>query len=99
MPRLVDLSHPVAHGLITDPGLPAPVVGEHVSREASRGLRGRHDFPIGRSDAIANTAPFHRLADGADRAGLALESLANLPGRVGVRAMGTFPLRAFAIVA
>jgi len=88
MPRLVDLSHTVEHGLVTCPGLPAPVVSEHLSREASRGRYAEGTtFHIGRIDMIANTgtyldAPFHRFADGADLAGLALESLANLPGVV-----------------
>jgi arylformamidase len=34
--RLIDLSHTVEDGLVTYPGLPAPVIGLHLSREASR---------------------------------------------------------------
>jgi len=88
MTRLIDLSHAVRHGLVTYPGLPAPVVGEHLSRSASR----EHyapgtEFQIGRIELVANTgtyvdAPFHRFAAGVDLAHLPLESLADLPGLV-----------------
>ncbi|MBV8063230.1 MAG: hypothetical protein JOY51_06515, partial [Nevskia sp.] len=36
--RLVDLSHTVEHGMITYKGLPAPLICDHLSREASRAL-------------------------------------------------------------
>jgi arylformamidase len=84
----VDLSHPIESGMITYPGLPAPVIGEHLSREASRErYGGLSEFHIGRIEMVANTgtyvdAPFHRYADGADLAGLALSSLADLEGVV-----------------
>jgi kynurenine formamidase len=87
-PRLVDLSHVVADGLVTYPGLPAPVVGDHLSREASRGRYAEGTtFHIGRIEMIANTgtyldAPFHRFAAAPDLADLALAQLANLPGIV-----------------
>jgi arylformamidase len=84
----VDLSHPIESGMITYPGLPAPVIGEHLSREASRErYGGLSEFHIGRIEMVANTgtyvdAPFHRYAGGADLAGLALASLADLEGVV-----------------
>jgi kynurenine formamidase len=98
-PRLVDLSHVVADGLVTYPGLPAPVVADHLSREASRGHYAEGTtFHIGRIEMVANTgtyldAPFHRFAASADLADLELAQLANLPGVVadappGVRAIG-----------
>ena len=34
--KLIDLTHAVAHGLITYKGLPAPVICDYLSREASR---------------------------------------------------------------
>jgi kynurenine formamidase len=81
---LIDVSHTVEHGMITYKGLPAPVICDFLSREASR----RHyapgtEFLIGRIDMVATTgtyvdSPFHRFADGADLAGLPLNSLANL---------------------
>ena len=88
MRRLVDLSHIVEDGMITYPGLPGPVISDHLSREASRERYAPGtEFQIGRIDMVANTgtyldAPAHRWADGADLAGLALESLALLPGIV-----------------
>jgi kynurenine formamidase len=84
----VDLSHPIESGMITYPGLPAPVITEHLSREASRERYGEGtEFHIGRIEMIANTgtyldSPFHRYAGGTDLAGLALSSLADLEGVV-----------------
>jgi kynurenine formamidase len=86
MPRLIDLSHVVEDGMITYPGLPGPVITDHLSREESRERYAPGtEFHIGRIDMVANTgtyldAPSHRWADGVDLAGLALESLALLPG-------------------
>jgi arylformamidase len=86
MTKFVDLSHEVEHGMVTYRGLPAPVVGEHLSREASRALYAEGtEFHIGKIEMVANTgtyldAPFHRFADGRDLAALPLDSLANLEG-------------------
>jgi kynurenine formamidase len=88
MSRLVDLSHTVADGLVTYPGLPAAVVGEHLSREASEARYAPGtSFRIGRIEMIANTgtyldAPSHRFAGAPDLSELRLESLADLPGVV-----------------
>src|SRR3954465_7736057 len=85
MPRLLDLSHVVEDGMVTYPGLPGPVITDHLSREASRERYAPGtEFQIGRIDMVANTgtyidAPAHRWADGVDLAGLPLESLALLP--------------------
>ena len=35
--RLIDVSHEIESGMITYPGLPAPVVSDYLGREASRG--------------------------------------------------------------
>ncbi len=92
--RLVDLSHPIHHGLVTYPGLPAPEISEHLSREASAGKYAPGvTFQIGRISLVANTgtyldSPWHRYADGADLAGLPLEVLVELEG-VLLRATGT----------
>jgi len=86
MSRFVDLSHEVEHGMVTYRGLPAPVIGEHLSREASRALYAEGtEFHIGKIEMVANTgtyldAPFHRFADGRDLAALPLASLADLEG-------------------
>ena len=83
-PRLLDVSHEIEHGMVTYKGLPAPIVCDYLSREASRGKYSRGtEFQIGRIDMVANTgtyidSPFHRYADGADLAALPLESLAAL---------------------
>lgn len=92
-PRLVDLSHRIEHGMVTYKGLPAPLVCDHLSRAASRGLYAEGtEFQIGRIDMVGNTgtyldAPFHRYADGDDLAALALERVSDLPGIV-VRVTG-----------
>jgi kynurenine formamidase len=86
MPTIVDLSHPVGHGTITYPGLPGPVISDHLSREASRFRYAEgYEFQIGRIDMVANTGtyldtPFHRFAEGHDLAGLDLSRVAAVPG-------------------
>src|SRR5262252_5070572 len=85
---LIDLSHTVEHGLVTYKGLPAPVIGDYLSREASRErYAAGTEFQIGRIEMVANTgtyvdAPFHRYAHGKDLADLPLSSLADLPALV-----------------
>ena len=37
---LIDLSHRITDGMVTYPGLPAPVIGTHLSREAAEELYG-----------------------------------------------------------
>jgi arylformamidase len=82
--RLVDLSHVIEHGMVTYKGLPAPLLCDYLSREASRARYAPGtEFQIGRIEMVGNTgtyldSPFHRHADGADLAGLRLESLADL---------------------
>jgi kynurenine formamidase len=86
--RFVDLSHEIEAGMITYKGLPAPIICDYLSREASRGRYAEGtEFQIGRIDMVANTgtyvdSPFHRHADGKDLAALPLESLARLEGVV-----------------
>ena len=86
--RLVELSHAVEHGMITYPGLPGPVIGEHMSFDDSVG---RYDagteFTIGRISMVSNTGtyldtPGHRFRGEHDLAGLALERCALLPAVV-----------------
>jgi arylformamidase len=86
--RYVDLSHTVEHGLVTYPGLPAPTIGDHLTREASRErYAAGTEFQIGRIDMVANTGtyldtPFHRYPDGHDLSALPLERVAGVPGVV-----------------
>src|SRR5215813_1615477 len=94
MARLIDVSHTVEDGLVTYPGLPAPLVCDFLSREASRAHYAEGTtFQIARIEMVANTgtyvdAPFHRYADGVDLAGLDLARLAHLDGLV-LDAQGT----------
>jgi arylformamidase len=83
-----DLSHTIEHGMVTYRGLPAPLICDFLSREASRVLYSPGtEFHIGRIDMVANTgtyldSPFHRYADGKDLSELPLSSLAGLDGVV-----------------
>ena len=99
MPRLIDLSHTVEHGMITYKGLPAPLVCDFWTREGSKShYTDGGSFYIGKIELVGNTgtyvdAPFHRYADGKDLSALPLESLADLEGVVfhagqGQRAIG-----------
>jgi len=86
--KFIDLSHEIELGLVTYPGLPAPIICDYLSREQSR----RHyapgtEFQIGRIDMVGNTgtyvdSPFHRFASGRSLAELPLESLAEIPAVV-----------------
>src|SRR5438309_910403 len=86
--RLIDLSHTIEDGMITYKGLPAPVICDFLSRQASRQIYAEGtEFHIGKIEMVANTgtyvdAPFHRYADGKDLSELPLSSLAHLEGRV-----------------
>lgn len=88
MPRFVDLSHIVADGMITYPGLPGPRISDHLSREESRHhYESGTEFHIGRIEMVANTGtyldtPFHRFADGYDLVGLPLDRVAEVEGVV-----------------
>src|SRR3984893_17454396 len=88
MGRLVDLSHPIEHGMVTYPGLPGPVISDFLGREASRGHYSEGTtFHIARIRMVANTgtyvgAPFHRFANGKDAGSLPLERLADVEGVV-----------------
>jgi len=89
---LVDLSHPIRHGLVTYPGLPGPEISEHLSR-ASGAYAPGVSFQIGRITLVGNTgtyldSPWHRYADGVDLSSLPLERLVELEGLV-LRATAT----------
>jgi kynurenine formamidase len=81
--RIVDLSHPIRDGLITCPGSPGPELRPYLTREQSREQYAPGtEFQIDTVTMVGNTgtyldSPFHRYADGADLAGLPLESCAD----------------------
>ena len=86
--RVVDLSHRIRAGLVTYPGLPAPVITPHLTREDSRGhYEAGTEFAMDVITMIGNTgtyldSPYHRYAEGPDLAGLDLASLVDLPAEV-----------------
>ena len=81
---LIDLSHTVEHDMITYKGLPAPIICDYLSREASRARYAPGtEFQIGKIEMVANTgtyldSPFHRYPEGRDLSELELEGLADL---------------------
>jgi arylformamidase len=82
--RTLDVSHAIEHGMVTYKGLPAPILCDFMSREASRArYSAGTEFQIGKIEMVANTgtyvdSPFHRYAHGKDLAQLPLASLADL---------------------
>ena len=85
---MIDLSHNIEDGMITYPGLPGPVLSDHLSRGESRShYSPGTEFHIGRIEMVANTgtyidSPFHRYAGAEDLSELPLASIANLEGLV-----------------
>ncbi|GAB2549324.1 cyclase family protein [Spirosoma aerophilum] len=86
--RLIDLSHTIEDGLITYKGLPAPIVCDYLSREASRSLYAPGtEFQIGKIEMVTNTGtyldcPFHRYEHGKDLSEIGLEAFTDLEGTV-----------------
>lgn len=86
--RYIDVSHTIRAGLITYPGLPAPIITPHLTRDDSRRVYAEGtEFAMDIITMIGNTgtyldSPFHRYADRPDLAGLDLGSLVRLPARV-----------------
>jgi len=85
---MIDLSHTIEHGMVTDPGLPVPVISDWLSRDASQTRYAPGTtFQIGKIELLANTgtyvdAPFHRYDGGKDIADYPLQAIANLEGIV-----------------
>ncbi len=96
MKSFVDVSHTVENGLVTYPGLPAPIICDYLSREASRkNYAAGTEFHIGKIEMVANTgtyidSPFHRYEKGKDLSELPLNCLADLEGVV-IRAVDKEP--------
>jgi len=82
--RYVDLSHVIENGTVTHRGLPAPVICDYLSREASRSRYAPGtEFHIAKIEMVANTGtyidcPFHRFADGRDFSQIGIEQLADI---------------------
>lgn len=101
--QLIDVSHTIEHEMVTYKGLPAPIICDWMSREASRARYAEGtEFQIGKIEMVGNTgtyvdSPFHRYADGKDLSELPLESVANRECLVvhvprGTMAIDTIPL-------
>ncbi|OLR91889.1 cyclase family protein [Actinokineospora bangkokensis] len=90
---LVDLSHVVRHGMTTYPGLPGPVIEDHMSFADSQGRYSPGtEFQIGRITLVANTGtyvdvPAHRFTGGSDLSEVPLSTFVDLEG-VAVSATG-----------
>lgn len=86
--RVIDLSHPIEAGLVTYPGLPAPIITAHLTRADSRSKYAPGtEFAMDIITMIGNTgtyidSPYHRYEDGGDLASLDLRSLVGLPAEV-----------------
>jgi kynurenine formamidase len=82
--ELIDLNHVIESGMITYKGLPAPLVCDFLSRDASQRLYSPGtSFQIARIEMVANTgtyldSPYHRFAHGEDVSELELARLAGL---------------------
>ena len=86
--ELVDLSHPIRAGLVTYPGIPAPTITPHLTRQASRDHSAPGtEFAIDIITMAGNTgtyldSPYHRYAEGGDLASLDLATLVGVPAEV-----------------
>lgn len=114
MTRLIDLSHTIEEGMITYKGLPAPLICDFLSREASKAHYAEGTtFHIGKIEMVGNTgtyidSPFHRYANGIDLSELPLESVTELDGiifrakpgqqRIGADLFGDIDVRGKAIL-
>jgi kynurenine formamidase len=85
---VVELSHVIRHGMVTNSGMPGPAIGVWMSRAESRGkYTPGTEFEIGKIEMIATTgtyvdSPGHRFPDGADLSGMPLAKLVDLDGIV-----------------
>ena len=85
---LIDLSHVIHDGLVTYPGLPAPVITPHLTREDSKAKYAPGtQFAMDIITMIGNTgtyldSPFPRYEGGTDRSGLSRDTLVDQPVEV-----------------
>jgi len=86
--ELIELSHAIRDGLVTYPGLPAPVITDHLSFADSHSVYAPGtEFQIGRITMVANTGtyvdtPAHRYPHGRDLSKVELGHLVDLAGVV-----------------
>jgi kynurenine formamidase len=94
-PRFIEVSHVIEPGMVTYPGLPAPVAEVLVDHDTSRQrYQGQSEFLIASLHLCGNTgtyvdSPLHRHRGATDLAGLPLERVAHVPVRLfDARALG-----------
>jgi arylformamidase len=86
--RVVDLSHVITDGMVTYPGIPAPVIGAHLTfDESASHYAAGTEFRIATISMAANTGtyldtPAHRYRDGEDLSVLSLDRMVDLDGVV-----------------
>lgn len=86
--RIIDLSQTIFSGLVTYPGLPAPTITPHLTREESRShYASGTEFAIDTISMVGNTgtymdSPFHRYPDGSDLSEIDINNLVGLPAEV-----------------
>jgi kynurenine formamidase len=86
--RVIDLSHVITDGMVTYPGIPAPVIGAHLTfDESASHYAAGTEFSIGTISMAANTGtyldtPAHRYRDGEDLSVLSLDRMVDLEGVV-----------------
>ena len=86
--RVIDLSHHIADGDVTYPGLAAPSIAWELTHEQSRANYDEGtEFAFVRLNLVGSTgtyldAPLHRYVDGADVNGYDLDRLVSVPGVV-----------------
>ena len=79
-----DLSHDITNDLITYKGLPAPIICDYISREASKKIYAEGtEFQIGKIEMVGNTGtyidcPFHRFENGKDFSELEVDKFVDL---------------------
>ena len=85
MTSIIDLTHPIPHGLVTDPRLPAVTVAEFWSRASSaKNYAWGVSFQIASVEFAQNTGtyvdcPWHRYEDGLGVWNFPLERFVDLP--------------------
>lgn len=88
MRRIVDLSQTIFAGLVTYPGLPAPMITPHLTREESKShYAAGTEFAIDTITMVGNTgtyldSPFHRYPNGDDLSEIDISNVVGLPAEV-----------------
>jgi arylformamidase len=85
--RFIDLSHELADGMSTYPGLPNVHIGPHLDHEQSRSHYDGDEFYLGKVEMPVNVGtyldtPFHRFPDREDLSQIPLERLVGIKGLV-----------------